>query len=66
MLYTVFHDYKTANGASDADANAYALKQLNRKFNKHGYQFTTDGTGAYENVNIGEYDQSGRGGKYFD
>lgn len=66
MLYTVFHDYKTANGASDADANAYALKQLNRKFNMHGYQFTTDGTGAYENVNIGEYDQSGRGGKYFD
>ena len=66
MLYTVFHDYKTANGASDADANAYALKQLNRKFNKHCYQFTTDGTGAYENVNIREYDQSGRGGKYFD
>ncbi len=66
MLYTVFHDYYTSDGDSEADANAYALKQLNKKFNKHGYQFTTNGTGAFENVNIGEYDNSGRGGKYFD
>ena len=66
MLYTVFHDYCTSDGDSEADANAYALKQLNKKFNKHGYQFTTNGTGAFENVNIGEYDNSGRGGKYFD
>ena len=66
MLYTVFHDYCTSDGDSDADANAYALKQLNKKFNKHGYAFTTNGTGAFENVNIGEYDNSGRGGKYFD
>lgn len=41
MLYTIFHAYKTENGASDADANAYALKQLNKKFNKHGYSFST-------------------------
>lgn len=66
MLYTVFHDYCTSEGDSEADANAYALKQLNKKFNKHGYQFTSNGTGAFENVNIGEYDNSGRGGKYFD
>lgn len=67
MLYTIFHDSRTSGrGASDEDANAYALKQLNNKFNKHGYQFTTNGTGAYENVNIEEYDNSGRGGKYYD
>ncbi len=67
MLYTVFHDYATAGeGDSDADANAYALKQLNKKFNKHGYQFATNGTGARENVIISEYDNSGRGGKYYD
>lgn len=67
MLYTVFHDYATAGeGDSDADANAYALKQLNKKFNKHGYQFATNGTGARENVIISEYDNSGRGGTYYD
>ncbi len=66
MLYTVFHAYKTANGALDADANAYALKQLNKKFNKHGYSFTTSGTGAYESVDIGDYDGSGRAGQYYD
>lgn len=67
MLYTVFHDYRTsANGDSDAQANTYALSQLNKKFNKHGYSFSTSGTGAYENVAISEYDNSGRGGKYFD
>ena len=66
MLYTVFHAYKTENGSSDADANAYALKQLNKKFNKHGYSFSTVGTGAYESVEIGEYDGSGRAGQYYD
>ncbi len=67
MLYTVFHDYRTSgNGDSDAQANTYALSQLNKKFNKHGYSFSTSGTGAYENVAISEYDNSGRGGKYFD
>lgn len=66
MLYTVFHDYRTSNGKTEEAANEYALSQLNKKFNKHGYQFTTNGTGAYENVNIEEYDNSGRGGKYFD
>ena len=66
MLYTVFHDYATSDGDSNEDANAYALKQLNKKFNKHGYQFSTSGTGAFENVAIGEYDKSGRAGKYFD
>ena len=66
MLYTVFHDYQTSNGADDATANAYALKQLNRKFNRHGYSFSTSGTGAYEDVIIGDYDNSGRAGSYYD
>lgn len=65
MLYTVFHDYQTSNGADDATANVYALKQLNRKFNRHGYSFSTSGTGAYEDVIISDYDNSGRAGSYY-
>ena len=53
MLYTVFHDARTSGkGETDEKAAAYAIGQLNSRFNKHGYQFTTNGTGAYENVNI--------------
>ena len=67
MLYTVFHDARTSGkGETDEKAAAYAIGQLISRFNKHGYQFTTNGTGAYENVNILEYDNSGRGGKYYD
>lgn len=66
MLYTVFHDYRTSGkGETDVQANAYALSQLNKKFNKHGYSFTTLGTGAYEDVTIADYDNSGRAGKYY-
>lgn len=67
MLYMVFHDYNTVGGKSEADANENALARLNTKFNQHGYRFGTSGTGLYENVNISEYDDSGRGhGNYFD
>ncbi len=67
MLYTVFHDYSTAGkGQTDAEANTYALSQLNKKFNKHGYLFTTTGTGAYQDVTISDYDNSGRAGRYYD
>lgn len=67
MLYSVFHDYYTATeGGTNAEATDYALGQLNNRFNKHGYQFATSGTGPYEQVNILEYDNSGRGGKYYD
>lgn len=66
MLYTVFHDYRTSGkGETDVQANAYALSQLNKKFNKHGYSFSTLGTGAYEDVTIADYDNSGRAGKYY-
>lgn len=66
MLYTVFHDYRTSNGRTPEAANEYALSQLNKKFNKHGYQFSTEGTGAYENVIISDYNNSGRANRYFD
>ncbi|MFA6592758.1 MAG: TonB-dependent receptor [Bacteroidales bacterium] len=67
MLYMIFHNYRTAGkGESDEKANAYALAQLNKKFNKHGYSFSTEGTGAYDNVIISDYDNSGRAGKYYD
>ena len=64
MLYTVFYDYRESRGAETA--NTYALSQLNKKFNKHGYEFSTAGTDKYENVIISSYDNSGRGGQYFD
>ncbi|MGM9802975.1 MAG: SusC/RagA family TonB-linked outer membrane protein [Muribaculaceae bacterium] len=66
MLYTVFHDYRTSSGRTPEAANEYALSQLNKKFNKHGYQFSTSGTTAYENVIISDYDNSGRANRYFD
>ncbi|MCD8081811.1 MAG: SusC/RagA family TonB-linked outer membrane protein [Bacteroides sp.] len=66
MLYMVFHDYNTSRDKSAADANADALRRLNEKFNRHGYAFSTTGTGLFENVNITDYDNSGRAGSYFD
>ncbi len=66
MLYMVLYDYKKSNGSTEAVANTYALSQLNKKFNKHGYAFSTTGTGLYDNVNIADYDNSGRAGKYYD
>lgn len=68
MLYMVFHDYRTSNGRTEADANAYALRQLNSKWNQFGYDFTTAGTGLYDNVDIkGRTDGiENRDGKYFD
>lgn len=66
MLYMVFHDYNTSNGRTEEYANTNAISRLNTKFNRHGYTFSTEGTGLYENVIISEYDNSGRAGQYFD
>ncbi|NII82439.1 MULTISPECIES: SusC/RagA family TonB-linked outer membrane protein [unclassified Pedobacter] len=68
MLYRIFHDVRTSAGQSETAGNTYALSQLNNKFNKHGYRFTTDGTGLNANVNIlGMTDGiENREGKYFD
>lgn len=68
MLYQIFYDYRTSNGKTEAEANTYALTQLNNKFNKHGYRFETNGTGRYDNVSIlGMTDGiENREGKYYD
>lgn len=66
MLYRVFHDYRTSGGRTEEAANEYAVNKLNSKFNKHGYAFSTNGTGLNEDVVISDYDNSGRAGKYYD
>ncbi|WP_293299794.1 TonB-dependent receptor [Pedobacter sp. UBA4863] len=68
MLYRIFHDYRTSNGYTETVANTYALTQLNNKFNRHGYKFSTDGTGLAEQVLIkGMTDGlENREGRYFD
>lgn len=66
MLYMIFHDYRTSAGKADDVANTYALGKLNSKFNQHGYAFTTDGTGLNAGITIGDYNNSGRAGKYYD
>lgn len=67
MMYQVYYDanYDTAK-KNDAEASQTAIEWLNESFNMHGYQFSVNGTGRYENVTIGNYDNSGRGGKFFD
>lgn len=65
MEYEIFHDI---GGDTDAEANAYALKQLNKRFGKYGYEFTSEGTGRYAHVNIKGLTDGveSRDGKYFD
>jgi TonB-linked SusC/RagA family outer membrane protein len=67
MLYRLFHDIKTSDEQDDAAGNKEALRQLNNRFNKHGYKFSTIGTGLNENVIItGMTDGiENREGKYF-
>lgn len=51
--YEIFHEYRqTGRGWSDEQANEYALSQLNSRFGKHGYEFTSEGTGRYAKINI--------------
>ena len=70
MLYEVFWDYNyywTSKNKGNADASsANAISRMQTKFNKHGYDFVATGTGRYDPVKVVEYDNSGRGGKYFD
>lgn len=42
MYYEMFWNGDVLNGKSEATASATALKQLNKRFNKHGYKFTAD------------------------
>jgi TonB-linked SusC/RagA family outer membrane protein len=52
ILYRIFYDNKTSAGQTAAQANTYAVGQLNTRFNKHGYKFATAGTALNDNVNI--------------
>lgn len=53
MEYELFHEYRiVGSGWSEERANNYALNQLNTRFGKHGYRFTSDGTGRYAKINI--------------
>ena len=68
MLYRILYDNKTSAGQTAAQANTYALSQLNSRFNKHGYKFSTTGTGLSENVIISGMTDGlvNREGTYFD
>ncbi|MBQ0054484.1 MAG: TonB-dependent receptor [Bacteroidales bacterium] len=56
MLYETFWDYNywwTSGNFKDAAASsADAIKRLNTKFNKHGYDIAASGIGRYDNVVI--------------
>lgn len=68
MLYRILYDNKTSAGQTAAQANSYALTQINNKFNKHGYKFATTGTALSDNVNITGMTDGivNREGSYFD
>jgi TonB-linked SusC/RagA family outer membrane protein len=68
MLYRIFHDLNTSVGKTAAVANTDALARLNTRFNKHGYKFSTTGTGLSENVIISGMTDGiiNREGQYFD
>lgn len=67
-FYRIFHDYRTSNGQTDEQANAYALNRMATRFGIHGYDFSTDGVGLDAKVTItGKTDGvENRDGKYFD
>jgi TonB-linked SusC/RagA family outer membrane protein len=68
ILYRIFYDNKTSAGQTAAQANTYAVGQLNTRFNKHGYKFATAGTALNENVSITGMTDGlvNREGTYFD
>lgn len=67
-LYRVLHDSRTSSGESDEAANEWVLNRFNNNFGEHGYAFSTNGPGLYENVNItGRTDGvENRDGRFFD
>ncbi|WP_244525795.1 SusC/RagA family TonB-linked outer membrane protein [Sphingobacterium wenxiniae] len=67
-LYRILHDSRTSSGQSDEAANQWVLNRFNNNFGRHGYEFSTNGPGLYENVNIkGRTDGiENRDGRYFD
>lgn len=84
MLYSILYDSRISAGRTPAQANEQTLMRLNSRnwspganygnpttaygFGIHGYEFSTQGTGMYENVIIkGKTDGiENREGRYFD
>lgn len=84
MLYSILYDSRIAAGRTPQQANEQTLMRLNSRnwtpggsygtattsygFGMHGYEFSTPGTGMYENVIIkGKTDGvENRDGKYYD
>ena len=68
MLYEIHYDRRPIGKYTEEQANTFALKQLNDRFGKHGYVFTSEGVGRYAKIIIkGKTDGvENREGKYFD
>ena len=68
MLYEIHYDRRPIGKYTEEQANTFALKQLNDRFGKHGYVFTSEGVGRYAKIIIkGKTDGiENRDGKYFD
>ena len=84
MLYSILYDSRISAGRTPQQANEQTLMRLNSRnwtpgssygtattaygFGMHGYEFSTQGTGMYENVIIkGKTDGvENRDGKYYD
>lgn len=67
-LYKVLHDARTSvNKETDEQANTWVLNRFASRFGIHGYDFSTEGTGWYENVNMtGKTDGvENRDGKFY-
>ena len=68
MLYEIHYDRRPIGKYTEEAANKFALQQLNNRFGKHGYEFTSEGVGRYAKIIIkGKTDGiENRDGKYFD
>ena len=67
MYYQMFWNGDVLNGESVETANSTALGQLNKRFNRHGYQFsTTDNTVNTLTISGKDDGIENRDGKYYD
>ena len=68
ILYRILHDARTSSGETDEQANNWVLNRFNNNFGKHGYSFSTNSPGLYENVNISGLTDGieNREGKFYD
>ncbi len=66
MLYEIHYDRQAH--ISEAAGNQKGLSELNKRFGKHGYEFTSEGIGRYAKIIIKGLTDGveNRDGKYFD